>query len=114
MSKTIKKIKAKAIETSIGKIEASLHSDSNGGGDMLTSGEKINAGHFYMTMQGGFAIYEKDGKEIKIRFDAMVPTGAMILTAPNGRKFVLSLSKLITHAIENGLLDDKLRFEKEL
>jgi hypothetical protein len=101
-------IKAKAIETSIGKIEASMSGEHP---DFTTSGDKINAGHLYMTMQGGKAIYEKDGKEIVIEFSSIVPTGATLLQAPNGRHFVLSLSKLINHAIEHGLLDEKLRFE---
>jgi hypothetical protein len=81
--------------------------------DMTTDGEKINAGHLYMTMQGGHAIAEIGGKEFKIEFSGIVPTGAILLRAPNGRHFVMSMSKLINHAIEHGLLDKKLRFERD-
>ena len=109
----MKTIKAKPIETSVGQIIASMGGSKAKDADKLTSGETVNAGSMFMTMEGGHAIYQKDGKDIRIEFSSIVPTGETLLRAPNGRQFKLSLSKLINHAIEHGLLDKKLRFEEE-
>jgi hypothetical protein len=81
-------IKAKAIETSIGRIEPALK------GDKTVDGDEINAGHLYMTMQGGIATFKDGKKEIKIEFSSIVPTGATLLRAPGGRHFVLDLSRV--------------------
>jgi len=102
----LKANRGKAIETPIGKIEPSMK------GDFTKDDVEINAGHLYMTMQGGVATFNDGGKEIKIEFSSIVPTGATLLRAPGGRHFVLDLEKLIKHAIDHGLLDDELRFEK--
>jgi hypothetical protein len=64
-------------------------------------------------MQGGIATFKDGKKEIKIEFSSIVPTGATLLRAPGGRHFVLDLQKLIEHAIEHGLLNDELRFERD-
>ncbi len=103
----MKTIKAKDIQTPLGRIIPSLK------GDCTRSGEEITASSMFMTMQGGKATLKHKGKKIEIDFTSIVPSGATLLRAPNGRQFALDIEKLINHAMVYGLLDPELRFEKE-
>lgn len=103
-------MKGKPIETAIGRIEPSMGAGKDSG-DKTTTGKPINAGVIFMTMQGGTASFKHKGRKVKIGFTTIVPTGALLLRAPNGRQFVLNIEKVIRHAIDNGLLDPDLKFE---
>lgn len=98
-------MKGKPIETDIGCIQPSLL------GDKTTTGEAITAGSLYMTMNGGTATLTHAGEKVKIAFRSILPTGALLIESPTGRQFVLSIEKVINHAIDSGLLDDQLKFE---
>jgi hypothetical protein len=96
----------KPIETAVGRLYPSLK------GDFTRDGTAINKGSMFFTMAGGVATIEHDGQPVKIDIASQL-SGATVLRAPNGRQFTVDLEKLIEHAIENGLLNAELRFEKE-
>jgi hypothetical protein len=101
----MKPIQAKPIETEFGTLYPSIS-------EKLKNGKTTNSGVITgFHTHAGEATLNHKGKKRKIDISAGI-NGSTIIRAENGRWFVVSIEKLINHAIEAGMLDDGMKFEQ--
>lgn len=93
-------MKAKNITTDLGHITAGFSDTVNG--------QKITSSSVYMSMHAGTATVRHDGNAHEITI--LHTLNASLALQGKHRTFYLDLQKIISHAIEAGLLKDTIDF----
>lgn len=100
---TTDEVKAQPIETPFGNLYPNISNDR------LEDGREITSGSMFMQIHAGVATVTHKKKKVEINIGSGL-NGSTVLLVPGGRYFVLDLQKFIQHAIDNGFLDDSLKF----
>lgn len=87
-------------KTAWGKIRPKISTDT-------LNGKEINNG--LISMGYHLATYTTKAKGKTVRFD-LIGGGGCTISVSGGRDFVVDIAALFDHAVENGLLDEKINF----